>query len=245
MRTSTLKTTWRTFAPREQKAHKITGILVDFLGGDRLRELQCLDIGCGTGEISRLLAGHVRGMVALDCAFDLVHEADNEESPSPVRFLQADGVCLPFGAASFDVVICAQLYEHVARVERLPKEVHRVLKPGGVCFFSGPNKAWPIEPHYKLPFLHWLPSGLASAYLRASGRGDEYAIRPYTHGHLRQLWNQFDFYDQTLSLLDDPHRTGLSGRASRLAMLVPTWLFRALYFLLPNYNWMLVKPDEE
>ncbi|MEA3375839.1 MAG: class I SAM-dependent methyltransferase [Chloroflexota bacterium] len=245
MKTSGDTVTWGTFAPRDQKALKIRSILADFLGEERLHRLRCLDIGCGTGEISRGLAGQTKEMFALDYVFNLIHTAAKREPPTSVHFLQADGVRLPFGAASFDLIICAQLYEHMAQAERLPVEIQRVLRPGGICFFSGPNKVWPIEPHYRLPFLHWLPRRLAALYLRLSSRGEEFTIQPYSYWRLRQLWEQFVVYDQTLSLLDNPDRIGLSGLAPELISLAPTWLFRALYFMLPNYNWILLKPDEE
>ncbi|MFW6116214.1 MAG: methyltransferase domain-containing protein [bacterium] len=245
MKTSGDTVTWGAFAPRDQKALKIRSILADFLGEERLHELRCLDIGCGTGEISRSLAGQTKEMFALDYVFNLVHTAANKEPSTPVCFLQADGVRLPFGAATFDLVICAQVYEHVAQAERLPDEIGRVLRPSGVCFFSGPNKVWPIEPHYKLPFLHWLPKRLGALYLRLSGRGQEFAIQPYSFWRLRQLWGRFVFYDQTLALLGDPDRIGLSGPMLKLIRLAPTWLFKALYFMLPNYNWILLKPNEE
>ncbi len=65
----------------------------------------------------------------------------------------------PLEDESCDLVICAQVYEHVPDDRRLAEEVYRVLKPGGVVFFSGPNWLFPIEGHYHLPFLHWLPHG--------------------------------------------------------------------------------------
>jgi ubiquinone/menaquinone biosynthesis C-methylase UbiE len=237
--------TRRWFAPREQKARKIRRMLSDFLGEREPHELQCLDVGCGDGEIARHLSSYFGKIVALDSLFEPVHEAHGQKPAAPVTFLQADGTHLPFAAATFDVVICAQVYEHALHAERLPAEVERVLKPGGLCFFSGPNKVWPIEPHYLLPFLHWLPDRLATLYMRASGKGEQFDIRPYTYWHLRRLWGRFTFHDCTVSLLREPGRFGLSTPVLRLFRWVPPAFVRMLYFLLPNYNWILVKPDEE
>jgi SAM-dependent methyltransferase len=231
------------FAPREQKAAKIQHVLAEFLGEKNLRQLRCLDLGCGNGEIARHMASQFGEVIALDYVFELVRDAHRADSDVSSSFLQADGTCLPFADTSFDVVTCAQVYEHTAHAERLPREVERVLKPGGLCFFSGPNKVWPIEPHYLLPFLHWLPERLADWYLRATGKGDRFDIRPFTYWRLRRLWGRFVLHDCTAAVLREPDRFGLSTRASRLFARVPYSLLRLLYFLIPNYNWILVKPD--
>jgi SAM-dependent methyltransferase len=235
--------TWRQFAPREQKALKIQRILVDFVGEERLVRLRCLDIGCGNGEISRLLADLFSEIIGLDHDFDMVRQG--QQGGSEVAFLQADGIQLPFADATFDIAICAQVYEHFLHAERLPAEVERILKPGGLCFFSGPNKVWPIEPHYKLPFLHWFPARVATSCLRASGRGEVFDIHPYTVWRLRRLWGQFSLHDYTVSMLREPERFGLSDPKLRLLDRAPVCLIKTIYFLLPNYNWILVKPDEQ
>lgn len=231
------------FAPREAKAHKIRRILLDFLGQENPGAASCLDIGCGSGEITLHLADLFTHTVGLDRFLD---QAFGQRSRrSSLDLLKADGVRLPFADARFDVVICAQVYEHVAHAERLPAEVERVLKPGGICFFSGPNKVWPVEPHYKLPFLHWLPSRLADRYLRATGRGESFEIRLYTIWRLRRLWGRFARHDYSIRMLRQPDRFGLSGSTFRFTRRVPLFLFRMVYDLLPNYNWILVKRDAQ
>jgi 2-polyprenyl-3-methyl-5-hydroxy-6-metoxy-1,4-benzoquinol methylase len=231
----------RESAPREAKALKIRKSLLDFLGQHARDGMSCLDIGCGTGEITSSLADLFAKTVGLDRDVDSV-VGRHHHSPGP-HLLQADGVHLPFRDASFDVVICAQVYEHVASAERLPAEVERVLEPGGLCFFSGPNKVWPIEPHYGLPFLHWLPGRLADRYLRATGRGEAFEIHSYTVWRLRRLWRRFARHDYTIKMLREPERFGLSMPVFRYIRWLPAFVWRVLYDLLPNYNWILVKPD--
>jgi ubiquinone/menaquinone biosynthesis C-methylase UbiE len=234
---------WDQFASRKQKAQKIKGILVDFLGVDSLERLRCLDVGCGSGEITHILASEFEYIVGLDY-FPVMISATEKESDA--HFLQADGTRLPFSSAYFDVVICAQVYEHTNLAERLPGEINRVLKSGGICFFSGPNRCWPIEMHYKLPIIQWLPIKIANIYLRVSGRGDVFDIRSYTYWRLRRLWEEhFLRYDRTLALLEDPDRFGFSDPSLRYARLIPFFVFKLLYFVLPNYNWILVKRNEK
>ncbi len=229
------------FASRHAKALKIRQILSDFSGHERLQGSRCLDIGCGTGEIARHLASLFTWTVGVDRSVDLILEG--HRASSGLDLLQADGVRLPFSEASFDIVICAQVYEHMAQAEKLPAEVERVLRPGGLCFFSGPNRLWPVEPHYRLPFLHWLPARLADAYLRASGRGRAFSVRPFSVWSLRRLWRRFARYDYTIKMLLQPERFGLSAPMLRYSRWLPGFVFRVLYSLLPNYNWVLVKSD--
>lgn len=231
------------FAQRQSKALKIRRILLDFLNADTLAGLCCLDIGCANAEITQHLADLFSTTVGLDRDRTLVLEG-RQRLPA-LDLLEGDGSRLPFPDSSFDVVVCAQVYEHIEHAELLPGEVERVLREGGICFFSGPNKLWPVEPHYGLPFLHWLPGWLADAYLRATSRGESFDIRPFTAWHLRRLWRRFTRYDYTVPMIRQPERFGLSVPWLRHAHRIPSLVFRVIYDLLPNYNWILVKPHAQ
>ena len=53
------------------------------------------------------------------------------------------------------------------------------LRPGGVLYLLAPNRVWPLEVHYGLPFLSWLPLPIANQYLRWTGRGTDYSDACY------------------------------------------------------------------
>ena len=88
---------------------------------------------------------------------------------------------LPFGDESFDIVICSHVYEHVPDPERMFDQIHRVLKPGGVCYFSAGNRLMWNEPHYDLPLLSVLPRPLAHLYIRLAGKADRYHEKHLTY----------------------------------------------------------------
>jgi SAM-dependent methyltransferase len=73
---------------------------------------------------------------------------------------------IPFENGAFDVVLLTSVYEHILPRYRLQsmKEIHRVLKSGGVLVGQIPNMYLPIEVHSKLPFQQYLPRSIGNFY---------------------------------------------------------------------------------
>ena len=44
--------------------------------------------------------------------------------------------------------------------------IYNLLNPGGICLFIAGNKLKFIEPHFKLPFLSYMPSKLGNLYIK-------------------------------------------------------------------------------
>ena len=229
----------RNSASRRRKADKIIQALTRH-AHHALSSCVCVDIGCSSGTIASAIAPLFRQALGLDYD-ELALRAIHPAACAKVQFIRADAICLPFGDNTVDVVICAQVYEHVPDDELLFKEIYRVLTPGGVVFFSGPNWLFPIEPHHFLPFLHWLPGRLADAYLRLAGHGHHYYERSRHLWGLRRLMHRFVIRDITLEVLEDfylPEMAGLKWIVRNTPMLV----WRLLLPLFPNFNWILYKP---
>ena len=52
-------------------------------------------------------------------------------------------------------------------------EIGRVLRPGGACLTSAPNRFAFRDAHYHLPGINWLPRPWAEAIIRRAGHGKE------------------------------------------------------------------------
>lgn len=96
--------------------------------------LSCLDLGCGEGHNTRLLADAGARVVGLDVA-DLFIEAA-EAVGRRARYVIGDGTALPFRTSSFDVVTAFMSLMDITEPETALREAARVLRPGGFVQFS-------------------------------------------------------------------------------------------------------------
>lgn len=99
-----------------------------------------LDAGSGTGFGTVMLAAAgAEHVVGIDNDQAAVEQA-NADRPDNVEFAVCDVAAMPFDDASFDIVTCMEVIEHVENPERVLEELHRVLKPNGLLLLSTPNK---------------------------------------------------------------------------------------------------------
>ena len=113
-----------------------------------------LDAGCGSGFFSRLLAGQGNSVVGVDASQHMIEAARSaiEECPeeSSIRGAVVYEVIetvekLKFSDDSFDGVLCLSVVEYLQQPEKCLKELHRVLKPGGILVISLPHRLAPIR----------------------------------------------------------------------------------------------------
>ena len=225
---------------REKKANTMIAVLQDALA-NRLHAADCVNIGCSTGIIDSFVAPHVRSLVGVDIDDAAISHANSTYSGPNLRFRVGDAMALDFPDASIDVVICSQVYEHVPDPSRMMREIDRILRPGGVCYFAATNRLCLVEQHYFLPFLSMLPQGLADLYLRMAGRGTHYYEKHLTYWGLRRLTTAFQVSDYTERLVDEParfHFEYLAGNGGWKKICLKLWL-RFGYWAFPGYIWLL------
>lgn len=128
---------------------------------DTTYPLRILDLGCGRGE----LVGQLRCLgfdaygVDIDARFikagDILNKKKNTFFPI-LSVSNSNGKTL-FEDNFFDIVISNQVLEHVSNIDNIAQEMSRFLKTSGVVFNLFPARFRIFEPHYRLPFVHWLP----------------------------------------------------------------------------------------
>lgn len=151
-----------------------------------------LEIGCGSGGISHWFG--TSGVMNWEVAS--VDVEDVRLVKDGFSFQVVTGVSLPFPGSSFDVVVTNHVIEHVgnayAQLEHL-REIRRVLRPDGFAYLAVPNRWMLVEPHFRLPFLSWLPMRIADGYVRLAGRGSHYDCRPLTSSCLERMLRDAGF----------------------------------------------------
>jgi 2-polyprenyl-6-hydroxyphenyl methylase/3-demethylubiquinone-9 3-methyltransferase len=105
-------------------------------------ELQVLDVGCGGGLLSEEFAALGCVVTGVDRSTPTLAaaRAHADKSGLAIRYLEASAESLPFTDQTFDVVCCCDVLEHVDDLERVVREISRVLKPGGIFFFDTINR---------------------------------------------------------------------------------------------------------
>jgi ubiquinone/menaquinone biosynthesis C-methylase UbiE len=104
--------------------------------------LDVLDVACGEGYGSALLATRAATVIGADIAQTAVdHALARYAAVANLGFRQADCAALPFADACFDAVVSFETIEHIVAQEPFLDEIRRVLRPDGLLILSCPNKA--------------------------------------------------------------------------------------------------------
>jgi len=100
--------------------------------------LRGLDIGCGEGHNTRLVAERGAHMIALDISQTFLRHAAvaARDAGSDIACLGANGAELPFRSEAFDFVMATMSFMDMPEQDRAMREAYRVLKPAGFLQFS-------------------------------------------------------------------------------------------------------------
>jgi ubiquinone/menaquinone biosynthesis C-methylase UbiE len=113
-----------------------------------------LDAGCGTGDFIPDLLARDGEVFALDFAHEMIEKARARMAQNgldrAVRFHVGDVSNLPFEADFFDAIIAVGLIEYLMDVDTALRQMHKVLKPGGILIVTVPNVASPFMAYETL-----------------------------------------------------------------------------------------------
>ena len=139
-----------------------------------------VDVGCGEGYGSAMLAGRATSVVGVDISEEAVAHAAAKYSLENVEFRCAPAERLSLPDASFDVLVCLEVIEHARDYVAAVEEMRRVLHPEGTLILSTPNKNV-TSPRRPMPLniyhLH------------------EFTIRE-ARGLLRRYFSEVEFFSQ-------------------------------------------------
>lgn len=199
------------FKDGDSTSHAV--ILAKLVGLPRSR---ILDLGCSSG----LFAAHARAagheVTGVDC-LELPGVLERTD-----RFVKAsleDGI--PDGAGDgFDVIVAADVIEHLSRPDEVLRDMRKVLRPGGRVLLSVPN------------FAHWYPRMRVAAGLFGYDRRgilDETHLRFFTRATLRRFVRAsgFDIVDEQATGLPLGVVAGTDGRKLHLVRKLDELLVRA------------------
>ena len=93
--------------------------------------------------------------------------------------VRADGRQLPFADAQFDLGFSNAVIEHVAGGREGQRQfVTELCRVARRVFVTTPNRLFPLDPHTLLPFVHWLPAGLAARQRRCAAAASMTCSKP-------------------------------------------------------------------
>ena len=127
----------------------------------KIEESTILDVGCGVGYGSNILAKKAKRVVGLDISEEAINIARTKYGKRKnLVFLKADATKgLPFPDNHFSAVCCIEALEHFRNPIRVLNEIKRVLKPNGIAIITTPAKELvspfrrkPRNPHHVREF---------------------------------------------------------------------------------------------
>ena len=197
---------------RVRKASKTISILQDALG--ELSSFNLLDIGSSK---------YFTHTVGIDIDQEAVEFSKKNYKKESLEFLCVPIEELDYSDGHFDVITCSHIYEHVPDANELLKEIYRLLKPGGVCYFAAGNRYKIIEGHYKLPFLSFFPKKLSNVYLVITNKGKKYYENHLSLRNLKKLVNDFEIIDYTIETIQNPEKYNATD------LIIPNSLTQKIY----------------
>jgi ubiquinone/menaquinone biosynthesis C-methylase UbiE len=143
-----------------------------------------LDLGCGTGRYSVLLAKCGAKVIGIDPSAQMLEQAKRKVTPR-CHFELCHGTLegTSFPDEHFDLVLSALTFSHIPELESVFAESARILKRGGFMVISDIHPYWAVSGHDYTEFF--------------DETGQEYRIPQYPH-LVEDYWNLFRKFEMRL-----------------------------------------------
>jgi ubiquinone/menaquinone biosynthesis C-methylase UbiE len=106
---------------------------------DRAEISLVIDLGCGTGRFSELLAAHFGvQVIGIDPSLKMLDQARRKLTSDNVIYCQGLAEALPFRDGCADLVFMSMVYHHFNDPTAVASECHRVLRQGGYVCIRAP-----------------------------------------------------------------------------------------------------------
>lgn len=176
-----------------------------------------LEIGSGTAALGSVMAERGAEVVATDVSLAwlvLARRRLDDAGIEGMQLVACTGDHLPFDTGTFDLVVAADVIEHVPDADAMVLESNRVLRPDGALWVSTPNRySLTPEPHVRLLGVGFLPRRVALRYVQRY-RGVDYSdIRVLSGPALRKTLARGGEVELTAPRIAGPVRDGYSPGA--------------------------------
>lgn len=228
---------------RLRVAHQLLAILTDWYGKTGLKQLTVLDYGCSNGIITNSIAKYCKIATGIDVDKIAITIAKKKFNSKNTSFRLTSDERIPFRDNSFDLVICNQVYSYVENSELMIDEIHRIIKPGGICLFTGDNLLRLIEPLYNLPLIRLLPRKIVVALLKLLGHKNIYIGEYKTYWGLKKLVCKFIVNDYTIKILKSPRKFKYKKleKYSPILSIIPNFILKFVEPFSPSFVFLLEK----
>jgi len=176
-----------------------------------------LDLGCGAGRHAFEAARRGAQVVALDmdraelqqvaAIAAAMAEAGELQVPASITTSVGDATRMPFPDDSFDIVIAAEVMEHIPADQVAIREVARVLRPGGVAAVTVPawlpeRICWLLSDDY-----HNVPGGHIRIFTRheLETKLTRAGLAVGDHHHAHALHSPYWWLKCAVGVRDDDH----------------------------------------
>ncbi len=210
-------------AVRAFRAHLVSRILqkTGAAGDSRV-----LSIGCGIGDTELLLAPHVGHITGIDISQKAVEQARNDAVRMKIRnaeFIQGHLEEVPRG--QFDLVIAIFFLHHLPdpELEALPRQVAKLLVPGGVFYSLDPSRLR-LSGALGSILIPWIVRRYQSPGERRLGAAR--TARYFADAGYRAEWDMYDFGSTPMAGLFPGWRGGYTISRRIDDVLVKTPLLR-------------------